>query len=340
MTSLSFDLANFIDLAQLPAVPKGLFTKKMAVSYDEESQEKTDWYFVQYIKHLLCQPTYKTHGLFRSVLTDGKKIHVYSPPKSLPFTMIKDENYKNILKPKMTVYVTFLPGSDFRDTLETVCRLKNEGYCPIPHFAARSIESEKIFEESLAKLRQEANVNEALLIGGGVDIPVGPFTASIEILRTGLFDKYGFNRIGVAGHPEGSPDITPKECEQAIREKNEFNQHTDADLYLATQFLFEAKPLFQWEKTIRDQGNKLPIHVGIPGLATIQTLVRHAKQCGVGPSVRFLKKNPVDMLKMSLRNTPFSSLVKAPSANPSKLIFDIVTGIASDKDINKANLVA
>ena len=250
------------------------------------------------------------------------------------------KDFSTILKPKMTVYVTFLPGSDFRDTLETVCRLKNEGYCPIPHFAARSIESEKIFEESLAKLRQEANVNEALLIGGGVDIPVGPFTASIEILRTGLFDKYGFNRIGVAGHPEGSPDITPKECEQAIREKNEFNQHTDADLYLATQFLFEAKPLFQWEKTIRDQGNKLPIHVGIPGLATIQTLIRHAKQCGVGPSVRFLKKNPVDMLKMSLRNTPFSSLVKAPSSNPSKLIFDIVTGIASDQDclIEKCHL--
>ena len=93
MASLSFDLANFIDLAQLPTVPKGLFTKKMAVSYDEESQEKTDWYFVQYIKHNLCQPTYKTHGLFRSVLTDGKKIHVYSPPKSLPFAMMKDENY-------------------------------------------------------------------------------------------------------------------------------------------------------------------------------------------------------------------------------------------------------
>ena len=53
-----------------------------------------------------------------------------------------------------------------------------------PSFAARSIESEKIFEESLAKLRQEANVNETLLIGGGVNIPVGPFTASIEILRT------------------------------------------------------------------------------------------------------------------------------------------------------------
>ena len=46
------------------------------------------------------------------------------------------KNFSTILKPKMTVYVTFLPGSDFRDTLETVCRLKNEGYCRIPHFAA------------------------------------------------------------------------------------------------------------------------------------------------------------------------------------------------------------
>ena len=81
MTSLSFDLANFIDLAQLPTVPKGLFTKKMSVSYDEESGEKTIWYFIQYIKHKLSQPTYKTRGLFRSVLTDGKKIQVYSPPK-------------------------------------------------------------------------------------------------------------------------------------------------------------------------------------------------------------------------------------------------------------------
>ena len=127
-------------------------------------------------------------------------------------------------------------------------------------------------------------------IGGGGN-QAGEINSSMDVLKTDLLSKYNFQYVGVAGHPEGSPDITPKECEQAIREKNEFNQHTDADLYLATQFLFEAKPLFQWEKTIRDQGNKLPIHVGIPGLATIQTLIRHAKQCGVGPSVRFLKKN-------------------------------------------------
>ena len=195
-------------------------------------------------------------------------------------------------------------------------------------------------EEGLERLKEEADTTEALLIGGGVDNPLGPFSASIEVLRTGLFDKYGFKKIGVAGHPEGSPDITPQECAQAIQEKNDFSCHTDADLYLATQFLFEAEPLFKWEKAIRSQGNKLPIHVGIPGLATIPTLIRHARQCGVGPSVRFLKKNPIDLFKMSLSNTPLGKFINAPSSNPSKLIFDIVSGLTLDSDclINKCHL--
>ena len=95
MTTLSIDLQYHFDLYSLPAVPEGLFAKKISVSYDEESQEKTNWYFVQYLKHTLCQTTYKTHGLFRSVLTDGKTIQVFSPPKSIPFALMKNEDYND-----------------------------------------------------------------------------------------------------------------------------------------------------------------------------------------------------------------------------------------------------
>ena len=94
---LSIDLSSYVNLNEIPTVPEGLFTKKISVSYDEESQEKTNWYFVQYVKHLLCETTYRTHGLFRSVLTDGKKIHVFSPPKSVPFALIKNENYDDFI---------------------------------------------------------------------------------------------------------------------------------------------------------------------------------------------------------------------------------------------------
>jgi len=95
MTSLSIDLANHINLNELPFVPKGLFAKNISVTYDEEIQEKTNWYFVQYLKHTLCQTTYKTHGLFRSVLTDGKTIQVFSPPKSIPFALMRSEDYND-----------------------------------------------------------------------------------------------------------------------------------------------------------------------------------------------------------------------------------------------------
>ena len=47
-------------------------------------------------------------------------------------------------------------------------------------------------------------------------------------------------KVGVAGHPEGSPDIKEELLDQAIIKKNEFAQNVDYKMYLATQFFFEA----------------------------------------------------------------------------------------------------
>jgi methylenetetrahydrofolate reductase (NADPH) len=121
----------------------------------------------------------------------------------------KVPDFRELLRPGCLVYVTFLPGSDFADTVATVRRLKDEGFNPVPHFAARSIPSAKFLEENLASLQGETGVTEGLLIGGGVTKPVGDFASSIEVLQTGLFEKYGMLKMGLASHPEGSPDIKP-----------------------------------------------------------------------------------------------------------------------------------
>jgi len=128
----------------------------------------------------------------------------------------KIEDFREILRPGTTVFVTFLPGSDFRDTVDCVKRLFAEDMNPVPHFAARSIPSKAFFEENLKILQAEAQVDEALLIGGGVDNPVGEFTSSMEVLRTDLFQEYGIKKLGVAGHPEGSPDIPPEDVTSAL----------------------------------------------------------------------------------------------------------------------------
>lgn len=243
----------------------------------------------------------------------------------------KVEDFSQILRPDCTVYVTFLPGSDFADTLEAVSRLKRDGYKPVPHFAARSIVSAAVLEENLAALR-DMNITEGLLIGGGVDKPLGEFSSSIEVLHTGLFEQYGFTKMGLAGHPEGSPDIPQADCALAIQQKNDYAKKTSMSLYLATQFVFEAEPVLRWEKAIREQGNQLDVHAGIPGLATVKTLIRHAQHCGVGPSIRFLTRSPMNMIRLTLKDSIFGQYVNAPSSDPSQLLRDLIAGIHADPD--------
>ena len=45
------------------------------------------------------------------------------------------------------VYVTMLPGGDYKETSEQAAKLVKKGFNPIPHFPARSIENEAQLKE-------------------------------------------------------------------------------------------------------------------------------------------------------------------------------------------------
>ena len=224
--------------------------------------------------------------------------------ETTPGSAAKTPDFREHLRPGTVVYITFLPGSDFNDTVAVATRLRSEGFIPVPHFAARSIKDEKTLNENLARVVGEAGVDWVLCIAGAVDKPVGDFTDSMQILKTGLFDKHGVNRIAVAGHPEGSPDMSDDAVYAALKWKNNFKAKTDADLYLVTQFSFEAAPIIAWEKMLRREGNTLPVHIGIPGLATLKTLLMHAKACGIGNSMKFLTKQARNVSRLLVVNTP------------------------------------
>ena len=124
----------------------------------------------------------------------------------------KVESFLDLLEEQGTrIFITFLPGSDLAETTKTAVRLAREGFNPVPHIAARSLASEVQLEEALKAWRQEAGVEEVLLVGGTVAKPLGPFTKSMDVLRLGLLEKHGIKRVGLAAHPEGSPDIAPDE---------------------------------------------------------------------------------------------------------------------------------
>lgn len=232
----------------------------------------------------------------------------------------KIDSFADCLAPGTTVNVTFLPGSDPMDTVAVAQRLHNDGMNPVPHLAARSLKDTDQLDALLSAFTQKADVSEVLVIGGGVDNPVGQFASSIEVLNTGLIQKYGINHIGVAGHPEGSPDISDEEIVEALGLKNDLARRDGLNLYIETQFCFEADIVLAWEKSIRDAGNNLPIRVGIPGPATIKTLFRFAQVSGIGPSMRFIAKQAKNVAKLMTVQSPHI------------LLDDLAEGMAADND--------
>lgn len=230
--------------------------------------------------------------------------------ETTPGSAAKIANFRDHVRAGASVYITFLPGSDFADTVTVARRLRDEGFNPVPHFAARSIASRADLETSIRRCSEEAGVTQALLIGGAVPQPLGEFRDTMQLLETGLFDRYGIRRIGVAGHPEGSPDIPDEAIAKALAWKNAFAERTGADMYVITQFCFEAEPIIRWDQAMQAQGNRLPIHIGIPGLATVRTLLAHAKACGIGPSMRFITRQAMNVAKLLTVSTPDTLVAK------------------------------
>ena len=225
-----------------------------------------------------------------------------------PAGATKIESFAGILEEGTTVNVTFLPGSDPLDTIATAKRLADDGMNAVPHIAARSLQNKAQLDDLLKRMTSEANVREVLVIGGGVDNPVGEFDCTMQILQTGLIQKYGITHIGVSGHPEGSPDISADQLAQAISQKNEFARKEGLSLYMETQFCFDPAAVLAWEKTIRQAGNQLPIRIGIPGPATIKTLFRFAQISGIGPSMRFIAKQARNVAKLMTVQSPHELL--------------------------------
>ena len=91
---------------------------------------------------------------------------------------------------------------------------------------------------------------------------------------------------------------------QALRWKHDFAQRSDAAMAIATQFAFEPQPVIAWAEAIRAEGIDLPVHIGAAGPAKLQTLIKFAIACGVGPSLKVLQKRAMDVTKLVMPYEP------------------------------------
>ena len=226
----------------------------------------------------------------------------------MPRTAEKIEDFRALLPEGTRVYIAHIAGTPIEDMVRTARRLSADGFQVMPHFPARIIADRATLADWVARYQGEAGVRQGLILAGGVDAPVGAFDNSMQLLESGVFDAAGFDRLHVAGHPEGNRDIDPDggsaAVDDALHWKSRFAERTDAAMAIATQFVFEAAPVIDWANRLTAAGIGLPVHIGVAGPAKLQTLIKFSVACGVGASLRVLQRRARDVTKMLLPFEP------------------------------------
>jgi methylenetetrahydrofolate reductase (NADH) len=222
---------------------------------------------------------------------------------------------KGLIPQGTSVSITFLAGETAPARVAVAKRARSYGFSPRPHISARRIASESELESFLADLAAQAQIDRALVVAGDLAQPAGPFFDALTVIRTGLLGKYGVRHVGISGYPDGHPGFSEEKLWQALRDKHHALTDLGHSCDIVTQFGFDAKPVLDWLQKLRDGGITVPVRIGVPGPASIKTLLRFAARCGVGASASVMAKYGVSITK--LLNT----------AGPDALISELAAGI-------------
>lgn len=193
------------------------------------------------------------------------------------------------LAPGTRVYITALPDDDAAMRIAAAQRLRDLGLMPVPHLSARAMASVAALEHLVAGFAA-AGSREALVIGGDIDRARGPFASARDVIATGVLERHGFTAIGVAAYPEGHPRIAADVLEGELAVKIAALRARGLAPFIVTQFCFEAAPIVALLARHRSSFADVPLHLGLAGPGKLSTLLRYAASCGIGASLRALRR--------------------------------------------------
>jgi methylenetetrahydrofolate reductase (NADPH) len=196
------------------------------------------------------------------------------------------------LPPGSDIYITWLRGDAAADRVAAAARLRQAGFNPVPHIAARYVANARQLRDILARLVGEASVEKILLVGGDADRTEGEFGSSLELLERSGIEQCDMRAIGVGAYPEGHPRIPIDVMEWAMSAKLARLRAMGVSPYVVTQFCFEAAPILDWLDRFRQKFDHVPVHVGLAGPAKLTTLLKYGASCGLGNSMRALRRQP------------------------------------------------
>jgi len=186
------------------------------------------------------------------------------------------------------VFVTHMPRHRLIETLPTLAALRKAGLEPVPHLAARRIESSAELEAFLDAAVHDGGVRRVLVIGGDLPTAAGPYPDGAALIRSRLFARAGLCEVALPGYPEGHPRIGPAELERALREKLALLEGQGLDASIITQFSFESGRIVEYCTELARAAPRIQIHIGLAGPTNPARLLRFAQLCGVSASLRAL----------------------------------------------------
>jgi methylenetetrahydrofolate reductase (NADPH) len=195
-----------------------------------------------------------------------------------------------LIPPETPVAITFLPGEDAHARIDATIAVRELGFEPMPHFSARRIPSALEFEHYLYAVVARAGVRRCFVVAGDPPEPQGPFSDSMALIGSGVFEGAGVKAIGIGGHPEGHPIMSEDQCWAVIDQKVAAIEARGMAPLIVTQFAFDAEPVLRWLEALRARGIDAPVRIGVPGPAGIKRLLKFAAHCGVGASASVMKK--------------------------------------------------
>lgn len=194
------------------------------------------------------------------------------------------ERASAVLPPGTRFYMAFVDGEDLAIRMRTARAIVRSGFVPVPVIAARRLGSEGMLRQHLAGLQAAGARERVVVVGGDPPQPRGPYPDALSVIASGALEQHGVQEVSVAGHPGGHPAVADAVLRRATAAKIAALQQRGLRAGVITQFGFDAAQVLAWLADLRDRGFTGPVRVGVPGPATVRTLLAAAAKCDVSVS--------------------------------------------------------
>jgi methylenetetrahydrofolate reductase (NADPH) len=184
------------------------------------------------------------------------------------------------------INVTFLENENLDQRVTAARTVRQAGFVPVPHIAARRLESREALKEFLVGLETE----DIFAVAGDPARPHGPYADSLALIHSGLLEEHSVRSVSISGYPAGHPAISDDALWSALETKTAALSDRGMAGDIITQFGFDAEPVLTWIEQVRDRGIGLPVRVGVPGPAGVKRLVSYAARFGVSTSTGIARK--------------------------------------------------